>query len=268
MTLAGDLACALDPVRLAERAGLAPDPWQARALRAAAPRLLLCCARQTGKTTVAAVRAVHTALYAPGALVVVVAPSLRQSIETFRQVLAVYRALGQPVPAAAASALRLELAHGSRVVALPGKEPTIRGLAGVRLLIVDEAARVPDELYYAVRPMLAVSGGRLLVLSTPFGRRGFFYREWTAGADWERILVRADECPRIPARFLAEERAALPARWYRQEYECTFEDVVDQVFSAEQVRGALRADVAPLFPEAGAAGGLAADRAPLPLVRG
>jgi hypothetical protein len=81
--------------------------------------------------------------------------------------------------AARATGQGLELGSGSRIVSLPGTEGTIRGYSAVSLLIGDEAARVSDALYYAVRPMLAVSQGRLLALSTPFGKRGWFCEEWT-----------------------------------------------------------------------------------------
>src|SRR5436190_1727587 len=81
-------------------------------------------------------------------------------------------------PAGRETQLRLELANGSRVVCLPGREGTIRSFGGVALLVLDEAARIPDALYRSVRPMLAVSGGRLVALSTPFGRRGWFWQEW------------------------------------------------------------------------------------------
>jgi hypothetical protein len=93
-----------------------------------------------------------------------------------------YRALEDKAAAVKdESALRLELRNGSRIVSLPGDETTVRGYSGVRLLVVDEAARVPDDLYFSIRPMLAVSGGRLVCLSTPFGKRGFFYEAWTEG---------------------------------------------------------------------------------------
>lgn len=160
MGLATELACALDPVLLARRAlSLEPDPWQARLLRSTAPRVLLNCSRQSGKSTTTGVLAMHTAVYAPGSLVLLIAPSIRQSSELFRKALDVYHGLGHPIPTTAESALRLELMNGSRIVALPGKEGTIRGYSGTRLLLIDEAARVPDELYYSVLPMLAVSGG-------------------------------------------------------------------------------------------------------------
>jgi hypothetical protein len=53
--------------------------------------------------------------------------------------------------AVAESALRLELANGSRIVSLPGSGETVRGYSAPRLVIVDEASRVPDELMGANR---------------------------------------------------------------------------------------------------------------------
>jgi hypothetical protein len=210
--LAADLALALDPVRLAERIGMAPDPWQAALLRSTSRQLILNCTRQAGKSTVSAVLAVHEALYRPPALVLLLSPSLRQSTELFRKALEVYRALERPVPPEAETALRLELENGSRILSAPGKEGTIRGFSGVALLVIDEASRVPDELYQAVRPMLAVSDGRIVLLSTPFGKRGFFHHEWSeGGADWERVSVTAEQVPRIPGDWLARERERIGA---------------------------------------------------------
>ena len=143
--------------------------------------------------------------------------------------------------------MRIEFANGSRVVSLPGDEGTIRGFSGVSLLIIDEAARVDDNLYRAVRPMLAVSRGRLVALSTPFGQRGWFFDAWQSSEEWERVRVTADECPRITPEFLAAERRTLGERWYRQEYLCSFEDTIDAVFSAEDIQAALSNDVKPLF---------------------
>ncbi len=249
MNIADDLLLALDPVRLAEAAGIAPDDWQRDVLRSSASKFLLNVTRQGGKSTISAVLAVHDAVYRPGALVLLLAPSSRQSSELFKKVMYVYGAVGRPVPATMESALQLTLANGSRIVALPGKEETIRGFSGVTRLIVDEAARVPDELYYAIRPMLAVSGGGLIALSTPFGKRGFFHREWTEGGPtWERVEIPATACPRISPTFLAEERRSLGDWWYRQEYCCSFEETSDQVFSYEDVMRAFDNDLTPMFP--------------------
>ena len=251
MALARDLALALDPVLLAEAVDLPPDPWQRDLLRSEAQRVLLLCARQTGKSTITSLMALHEAVYRPPALVLLLSPSLRQSSEVFRKVLDAYRALGEPVAAEQESTLRLELENGSRIISLPGAEHTIRGYSGVHLLVVDEAARVEDDLYYAVRPMLAVSGGKLIALSTPWGKRGWFHKEWTEGQGWERVKVTAPECPRIPPEFLAQERASMPDPWYRAEYNCEFTEAEDGVFQYEHVAEALTPEVRPLFPTGG-----------------
>ena len=241
--LSRDLALALDPARFAEVAGMTLDPWQARLLRSSAPRILMNITRQGGKSSTAAALALHTAIYAPRSLTLMVSPTQRQSGELFRKALAVYRALGRPVDAASESALQLELENGSRIVALPGKEGSIRSFSGVRLLLLDEASRVSDDLYYSVRPMLAVSGGRLVALSTPFGARGWWWEAWRGPERWERYEVRASECPRIPAAFLEEERRNLGEWWYRQEYNCEFLDAQTAAFRREDIEAMLDSEV-------------------------
>jgi hypothetical protein len=237
MGAALDLACALDPVLLAERAGYpALDDRQRRLLRSAALRVQVNITRQGGKSTMAALLACHEALYVPGSLTLILARAQRQSSELFRKVLAIYRTLGRPVPAEAETALTLELAGtGSRIVALPGKEGTIRSYSGVALLVIDEASRVPDDSYLSVRPMLAVSGGRLLALSTPFGTRGWWYDAWVGSEPWERYEVPAEQCPRIPPAFLAEEKRTLGDWWFQQEYGCRFLDAQSAVFRAADI---------------------------------
>ena len=243
--LAADIAAALDPVELARRVGVVPDPWQARVLRSPADRLLLNCCRQSGKSTIAALRAVHETVYVPGSLCLLVSPSLRQSQELFRKALGAYRTLGRPVPPEAENQLSLHLENGSRIESLPGKESTVRGFSGVRLIVVDEAARVPDELYVSLRPMLATSAGRLLALSTPFGSRGWWFDAWRSGNSWERYEVPASEVPRISPEFLEEERATLGSWFFAQEYECRFMESETQAFRREDVEAAFELGVEP-----------------------
>jgi len=217
MTAKQAQAIAVDPAVLMQIAGRTPDAWQARVLRNRYKRLLLNCSRQAGKSTVIAALALLEALFYAPALVLILSPSQRQSQELFRTVMQFRTALGVEINPDAESLLRVEFSSGSRIVALPGKEQNLRGFAAVSLLIIDEASRVPDDLYNSVRPMLATSGGRLAALSTPFGKRGFFHHEWSQGEGWERIKITGPECPRIPAEFLAEEKRKLPDQWYRQE---------------------------------------------------
>jgi hypothetical protein len=252
--LADDLKLALDRLAFAKELGISPDEWQRALLRSTSDRVLLNCSRQSGKSTMTAVIALHRALYHPGSLILCLAPALRQSQELFGKVLGFYRDLGRPVSPQAERKLSLELDNGSRIITLPGSERTIRGFSGVGLLLIDEASRVDDALYHAVRPMLAVSGGSLMMLTTPYGKRGIFFEERTGGHGWDRYEVPARECPRISEEFLEEERRALPSWVYRQEYETSFEETEDAVFTTEMIDGAISPDVTPLFG-AGAAGG-------------
>jgi hypothetical protein len=223
---------------------------------------------------VAAALALRTALLEPPALVLVLTPSERQSSEFVRRIQELHESLRRPrslagpvqsvhakrlteagrdrvyfhLPAKTReSSLQMHLDNGSRIIGLPASEGKIRVYSSVTLLLIDEASRVDDSLYRAVRPMLAVSRGRLLALSTPFGKRGWFHDAWQGAGDWERVKVTAEQCPRIPADFLAEERRALGERWFRQEYLCSFEDTVDAVFAYADIHAALSDDVKPLF---------------------
>lgn len=227
--------------------GLKPDPWQIDVITSDHRRLLLNCARQSGKTTVVAVLGLVQALAQGMTRVLLVSRSLRQSREMFRLMTHYHWMLKSP-SLKRQTAEELEFQNFSRIVCMPCSEETIRGFAHVDLLVIDEAARVPDDLYRAVRPMLAVSGGRLIALSTPFGKRGWFHEEWLGSNPWHRVRVTAEECPRISPPFLAEERQALGERWYRQEYLCSFEDTVDAVFAWDDIHAAVTDDVQPLFP--------------------
>jgi hypothetical protein len=237
-----------DPATIFLAAGMTGDPWQTSLLRSRSSRLLLLCSRQSGKSLCAAALALREALLRPPALVLLLSPTLRQSGELYKdKVRRLYSAVGRPVAPVQETQLSLELANGSRVISLPGNEGTVRGFSGVSLLVIDEAARVPDELYFSVRPMLAVSGGSLVGLTTPCGKRGWFYSEWTnADAGWQRVKVTASECPRISPEFLLEERLTLGEHWFSQEYELEFRDTIDSWFRQEDVDAALQCDIQPL----------------------
>lgn len=239
-----------DPANLLTLAGMTPDPWQRTLLRSNFLGALLLCSRQSGKSLTAAALALRQAMLSPGSLVLLLSPSLRQSAELFRdKIMRLYRALRQPIAQVRPHdpALRLELVNGSRIISLPGSEETIRGYSGVSLLVVDEASRVPDALNFAIRPMLAVSRGKLVALSTPFGKRGWFFEAWQGEGPWNRVKITAAECPRIDPGFLREEREALGERWFRQEYDCSFEDAIDAVFAHADILAAMDDQLQPLF---------------------
>jgi hypothetical protein len=230
MKIHSAFALLLDPSFILQARDLSPDPWQRELLRSSEQFLLINCSRQSGKSTTVAALALHRLLTAPGSLVLLIGPTERQSSELFRKVLDGYHALKQPLAARTHNQGTLELENGSRIVALPGREDTIRSFSGVNLLIIDEAARVPDDLYRSVRPMLAVSQGRLVALSTPFGMRGWFYEEWVGSGPWKKVHIPWTMCPRITPAFIAEEVRALGQAWVDQEYNALFTALEGLVF--------------------------------------
>ncbi len=211
--------------------GFPADTLQASVLDTLAKRGVLNCSRQWGKSTVTAAKAVHHAFHRPASLILVVSPSSRQSGEFLRKAAAFARKLGIRPKGDGDNLISLAFPNGSRIVGLPATEATNRGFSCVSMLLIDEAARVSDHLYMSLRPMIAVSAGSLWLMSTPFGKRGFFYETWAnGGPEWVRIRAPATDCPRIPPAFLEEERTTMGERCFRQEYLCEFEDSVSGVF--------------------------------------
>lgn len=245
--IARDLARALDPVELAIDCGLTPDPWQSELLRGEARKALLLCSRQAGKSTATALIALHEALYRAPAMILLVSPSQPQSGELFKKITGYWSKLPGAPEANQESLTRMELANGSRIVSLPGSEKTIRGYSGATLVVMDEASRVPDELLAAVRPMLATTDGRFFALTTPAGRRGWFFEQWTNGEGWERVEIPAAKVPRISPQFLDEERRHLGPLRYAQEYECAFIDDDTSAFSSALIEMALSNEFQPFI---------------------
>jgi len=102
----------------------------------------------------------------------------------------------------------------------------------------------------ALDPMLAVSNGRLIELSSPNGRRGHFFENWDHGEGVERIKIVGRECPRISTQFLEGMRRKLGPMLFSQEFEGQFIDAASSAFSPELIELALVDDFEPFFRKA------------------
>ena len=238
----------LDGAEFARTAlGLEPDAVQETVLRSTAKRGILNCSRQWGKSTVAAAKAVHRAYTQAKSLVLVASPTDRQSSELLRKAAEMMATLRLPVRGDGSNRRSLLFPNGSRIVGLPGREATTRGFSKASLLLLDEAARVDDSLYNSLQPTLAVGHGDCWMMSTPWGKRGFFYDAWAyAPQDWMRVSVAATGCARISEGFLAEQRRILGKKWFAQEYLCEFVDAGGGIFGRDLVDAALDEGVAGL----------------------
>ena len=216
-----EIAYRLDPVTwVREVLGVEPTAWQAEFLRAPlGSSLLALTARQVGKTTAAAWAMAHTALYVPNSLSVVGCPALRQSGEAVRRV------RGIVVKTAAKlkidNVYGLELDNGSRVLALPSSDDSVRGLTVDGWIIADEAARLSNELIAALRPMRARQPkARLAMLSTAWSRTDPFWTAWSSeDPSWIRLQATADiDAAPFADGFLEQERQALGEDDFKREY--------------------------------------------------
>ena len=243
-----DMLLALDPVAFSKHIGIDPDPWQAEVLRHEGKRILLNCCRQSGKSTTTATKAMHTALYKPKSLILLVSPSLRQSSELFRKVRDALGAMKNPPKLIEDNKLSMTLTNQSRIVSLPGDQATVRGYSGVTLILEDEASQVSDEFYQAILPMLIINNGQLICMTTPYGKRGHFFEEWCNGGDeWHRIQITAAECPRMTETQLEQQRRSMGDMFFRQEFLCEFVDTVEQTFGYDLIQRAFDDEVQPLF---------------------
>ena len=226
------------PVEFAMSVGIEPDDWQIEVLASDHPRKILCCGRQTGKSTVGAVLAIHKALTKPGSTVLCVAPGERQAKLIFKKAARFYEIAGYPLPAHSRRMTGLELSNGSIIEALPAVERTTRGYS-VDLLVVDEAGAVADMDYHGILPALVATQGEQVLLSTPRGKRGFFHEIWHGAEDWQRMMVRSDEVGRIRPEDLEVFRSTMPDQFFQQEFFCAWLDTEGSLFSYEDIETAL-----------------------------
>jgi hypothetical protein len=215
-----ELAYQIDPVIwVREVLGVEPASWQMEFLRAPlGASILALTARQVGKTTAAAWAIAHAMIHSPGSLSVVACPAQRQSAEAIRRVKEILNKAG--VKPKNDNIYGVELDNGSRALALPGSDDSIRGLTVDAWIIVDEAARVTHELVAAVRPMRARQPkARLAMLSTACSRTDPFWTAWTSDLPYMRLKATADMDATLFAEgFLEEERLAGGEDYFNREY--------------------------------------------------
>jgi len=195
--------------------------------------IVLRSGRQVGKSTVISIKAAEYAVKHKGKTILVIASVERQAQLLFEKTLSYihdnyksYIKRGRERP----TKHKLTLTNGSIIHCLP------TGLSGygirgytVDLLIADEAAFIPEDVWTAVTPMLAVSRGTIILLSTPFGRGGYFYRCFN-DPSFTSFHVSSEDCPRKNQVFLDQEKTRMTKLQYAQEYLGEFVDELMQFF--------------------------------------
>jgi len=248
MTIATTLAQALDPVAFAHGRGFVAESWQSDLMRTTARRVLVPCARQVGKTETVSYKALHTAINTPKRDTLIISPTQRQSDEFLLRVAGIYRGMSEAPRLKRDNQSEMVLSNGARVISLPGSEGGIRGFANIKLLVIDEAARVEDDVFASVLPMVG-SDGQIVALSTPWGQRGWFWGlcDEAPRNGWEKHRVTVYDSQQYTPARIAEVRAAVGSFVFASDYEATFTDTSEQMFGTEDVRRAFTPSVLPLF---------------------
>jgi len=220
-----------NPVAYAEqKLGIKLDDWQRRYIETEG-NTAARCGRQSGKSFAEALRVALFALLHPKTQTLIIGAVDRQSVELFEKVKAIIiQIAGKQNIVGRPTMHNINLKNGSKIIAHPAGR-TGYGLRGyaINKLVVDEAHYVPEEVYVAVRPMLATTGGTIDLLSTPRGNEGFFY-DCFFSDEFTTFHVYSRDCPRISEEFLESERKRMTKLQFKQEYEAEFLDQVQQFF--------------------------------------
>jgi Terminase large subunit, T4likevirus-type, N-terminal len=220
MSMLRELAYRIDPVLWVRKVlGVEPTSWQERFLRAPqGSSIIALTARQVGKTTVAAWAIAHTMLFSPGSLSVIACPRQEQSGEAVRRVRENLIKVGAEFKSV--HVYGLELKNGSRVLALPGSDASIRGLTVDGWIVADEAARLSTDMLSALRPMRARQPqARLAMLSTAYSRTDPFWTAWANdNPSWLRLRATAEIPGLFDPQYLEQERHELGEHAFNREY--------------------------------------------------
>ena len=218
------------------------DEWQKQVLDTEG-NICLRSGRQVGKSTIIAIKAGQYAVSHGKKTIMVISAVERQALLLFEKILSYIHVnhksfikTGKDKP----TKHKLQLKNGSVIHCLPTGESGygIRGFT-INMLIVDEAAFINEDVYQAVTPMLAVTRGPIILLSTPFGRTGYFARCFN-DPTFSKFHVSSLECTRIDKEFLTQEKTRMSTLQFSQEYLGEFCDDLMQLFPDSLIKASQR----------------------------
>ena len=214
--------------------GFTAEPKQAGVLNHHAQRLILCCARQWGKSTIVAIKALHFALNNPNSEILVLSDSEDHAAILVGKIVAYAAVLKLPRRSAHGKRYSIELPNKARIFAVAHNQSSGVGYTA-DIVIVDESALVDDEVLAYVSRVLTRTGGRLWLLGTPRGQTGLFYQIWhDNNPAWHRVKATIDDAPYASAAFSAEQQR-LFANSFRQDFYCEFVAPSGRLLSRERI---------------------------------
>lgn len=201
------------------------------------------------------------ALGVPGSLTLVISGQMdRQGRNAFLRVIHPIRLCNLGMSEDTRYTATLET--GSHIAVLAADADTVRSYSAPDMIIVDEAARVPEDVFQAIEPMMSTNPDCIYALmSTPNGKQGTFYNTWVANDDeninrwegiddeWHRVQVSWQDCPRISEEWISTQRRRWGDRYVRQEYECDFVEAEDQLFRNKDIEAMFGEEESPITDE-------------------
>lgn len=273
-----DLKYSINPAAYLQSLGEKLFDWQDAVMRDNSRRIVIDGARQAGKSTIMSGIVCHHARFFPGSLSVILAPTLKQAQEDMGKIIGFISKDRDYPKLLKNNSEEIKLVNGARILVLTATDDAARGFSNPDIILFDEASRIADTVYNAVRPMITDNPfARIYEISTPNGKKGFFYSHYKTKS-WSRYRVRAPWLPvetpsgltlveykptqdelDDPHFFFSprhydrnEQLEALmdmKKRQYEQEYCTEFVDAEDQVFAQELILAAFNSQVdAPVIP--------------------
>ena len=187
---------------------------------------IICKSRQLGLSTSCAAYAVWLAIFYKDKNILVIATKLSTAMNFIKKVTTILQSLPTwlLLPKFEPSKQAVSFSNGSQIKAVPTSEDAGRSEA-LSLLVVDEAAFIRDfdTIWTGLYPTLS-TGGRVIVISTPNGVGGQYYKLWTeaeAGVnDFNPIKLMWDVHPEHDQAWFDKESRQMSRREIGQELLC------------------------------------------------
>lgn len=233
------------------------DDWQREILEADG-HILLCTGRQVGKTLTFAAKASERMIKERDTKIIAVSLTedqaflMRAMVEDYikRNYPTYLRVKKKDKP----TKNRIKLSNGSEYIVRPvgNHGNAVRGFTA-NVLIVDEAAYMPELMWLAAKPTLLTTGGDIWLCSTPHGKEGYFYEAFQNKQNRYKVFhISSEEVihnrpiskswsaekRKAAIRLLEEEKNDMSDLRYAQEYRGEFIDELRRYFSDELIERA------------------------------
>lgn len=226
------------------------DEWQKQVMNTKG-NMCICSPRQMGKSTVISQDAGEFAVKNKNKVIMIIASVERQALLLFEKVLSYiynnyksYIKKGKDKP----TKHKLQLNNGSVIHCLPTGDSGygIRGFT-IDRLYADEAAFIGEDVWAAVTPMLATTGGDIILLSTPMGTDGYFYRAFNSKqftsihVDPEKVIAGRPEPQRTRMlEFRKDEKERMTKLQFQQEHLGLFVGGIQRFFPDRLINEVLK----------------------------